>query len=157
MLDSRAVPRASLPVVVVGALVALGAPPLARAESARDRIVVQVSGLRSDSGSVRCSLYDDAEGFPEGQKHVVGRARALPSGKAATCTFGAPGRGKRYAVVIHHDENDDGKFQRNAVGVPLEGYGFSNNVRPVLSAPSFEACAFSFKGGETAVGITARY
>jgi uncharacterized protein (DUF2141 family) len=120
-------------------------------------VVVRVTGLRSDSGSVRCSLYDDADGFPEGQKHVVGRARAVPSGKAATCTIAAPGRGKRYAVVIHHDENDDGKFQRSSLGMPLEGYGFSNNVRPVLAAPSFEACAFSFKSGEHAIGIAVIY
>lgn len=157
MQHRRGGARAWLALVVVVGLAGAGATPAARAETPADRIVVRVTGLRSDSGSVRCSLYDDAEGFPEGQKHVVARSRALPSGKGATCTFAAPGRGKRYAVVIHHDENDDGKFQRNALGMPLEGYGFSNNVRPVVAAPSFEACAFTFKSGEHELGVTARY
>lgn len=153
----RGVVRASLAVVGMGLLLGAGGPPAAQAEAPADRIVVSVTGLRSDGGSVRCSLYDDPDGFPEGQKHVIARTRAVPSGKAATCTFAKPGRGKRYAVVIHHDENDDGKFQRNALGMPLEGYGFSNNVRPVVAAPSFDACAFTFKGGEHAIGVVARY
>lgn len=160
MFDSRLFIRALGVVVVLGAAGAAGlvaTPRSAQAEAPKDRIVVAVTGLRNSSGSVRCSLYDDPEGFPTEQKHVVAKTRAVPSSASATCTFSAPAKGKSYAVVIHHDENDDGKFQRNAIGLPLEGYGFSNNVRPVLSPPSFAACQFSFKGGETSLGITARY
>lgn len=135
------------------------APSAVHADSTptEDKIIVKVTGLRSDSGSVRCSLYDDADGFPEQQKHVVARVRAVAKDKVATCTFKSPKRGQKYAAVIHHDENDDGVFQRSTLGLPLEGYGFSNNVRPVLSAPSFEACQFSFSGGQTSLTINARY
>ncbi len=120
-----------------------------------DAIVVRVSSLRSDRGSVRCSLYDDAEGFPQGQKHVIARTRVVPQDSKATCTFEGPRRGQTYAVVIHHDENDDGEFQLGILGNPLEGYGFSNNAEPFLSAPSFEACDFVFAGGKTTLHITA--
>lgn len=144
--------------VIAGALViaACLAPSAVRAD-AEDKITIKVTGLRNDTGSVRCSLYDDAEGFPEGQKHVVARVRAVPKDKGVTCTFKSPKKGVKYAAVIHHDENDDGVFQKSTLGLPLEGYGFSNNVRPVLSAPSFEACAFTYAGGTTNLAIGARY
>lgn len=147
----------TLTLLGAAAAAGLSAPHAAGADPASDKIVVRVSGLRNSTGSVRCSLYDHPEGFPIEQKHVVARSRGTPAEKKATCTFTPRKTGKKYAVVIHHDENDDGKFQRNAVGLPQEGYGFSNNVRPVLSPPTFEACEFPFKGGQTNVDITARY
>ena len=48
-----------------------------------------------------------------------------------------------YAISLYHDENSDNKCNRNFLGIPKEGYGFSNNVRPKFSAPSFEECKFS--------------
>ncbi len=154
--------RTFLPAPALAAVLVIAAglaPSSVRADSppAEDKIVVKVASLRSSSGSVRCSLYDNADGFPTDQKHVVARVRAVIKDKTATCTFKSPKRGQKYATVIHHDENDDGVFQRGALGMPLEGYGFSNNVRPVLSAPSFEACQFSFGGGQTSLTINARY
>lgn len=142
--------------LMLGALVA---PSSVHADSSADadKILVRVGKLRNSSGSVRCSLYDNPEGFPVDQKHVIARARAVPKDGVATCTFKSPKRGQKYAVVIHHDENDDGVFQRGPLGIPLEGYGFSNNVRPVLSPPSFEACQFAYGGGQTAIDVTPRY
>lgn len=153
----RAFPSPALAATLV--LAASLTPSAVHADSppAEDKIVVRVSGLRNDSGSVRCSLYDNAEGFPTDQKHVVARVRAVPKDKGATCTFKSPKRGQKYAAVIHHDENDDGVFQRGPLGIPLEGYGFSKNVRPVLSAPSFESCQFLFAGGLIDQSVTALY
>ena len=33
-------------------------------------------------------------------------------------------------------------MNRKFIGIPKEPYGFSNNVRPKLSKPTFEACKF---------------
>lgn len=154
--------RSSLFATVFVAAAAFGiaaapAPVQADSPPVEDKIVVRVTALRNNSGSVRCALYNDADGFPTSQKHVIARSRAVPADKAATCTFAKPASGKKYAVVIHHDENDDGQFQRNALGMPLEGYGFSNNVRPVVSAPSFADCAFSYAGGKHSIQIKMLY
>jgi len=157
MSRSTAVAQAIAATIVLGAL---AAPSPAQADSpptSDDKIVVRVGSLRNNKGSVRCSLYNRGDGFPIAQKHVIARARSVPSDKGATCTFDRPARGQKYAVVIHHDENDDGVFQQNVLGIPLEGYGFSKNVRPVLSAPSFESCQFVFTGGKSDQNVTARY
>ncbi|WP_163516866.1 DUF2141 domain-containing protein [Gelidibacter japonicus] len=48
-----------------------------------------------------------------------------------------------YAVSLYHDENSDKECNRNFLGIPKEGYGFSNNVKPKFSAPSYEDCKFT--------------
>ena len=122
-----------------------------------DQIVVVVHNLRNNRGSVRCSLYNGPTAFPENLREIIARARAVPSGGAARCVFDRPMRGHEYAVVVHHDENDDNVFQRGVFGVPLEGYGFSNDVHPMLSAPSFAECQFRFAGGTSILRVAAQY
>ena len=124
---------------------------------ALDGITVTVSALRSDAGMVRCSLYDDREEFPESPKHVIARAVARPSGRSGSCVFTGVPRGRDYAIVVHHDENNDNVFQKSAFGLPEEGYGFSNDVKPRFSAPSFGACQFHYNAGALGLAITMRY
>jgi hypothetical protein len=38
----------------------------------------------------------------------------------------------RYAAIAFHDENGNGKPDKNFLGVPTEPYGFSNNVQGFL-------------------------
>jgi uncharacterized protein (DUF2141 family) len=63
----------------------------------------------------------------------------------------------KYAIVCFHDENNNGKFDENAPGMPKEGYCFSNNVKPRFSAPKFDQCGFDYKGGDQAISITMIY
>ena len=48
-----------------------------------------------------------------------------------------------YAISLYHDENSDNECNRNFLGIPKEGYGFSNNVKPKFSAPSYKDCKFT--------------
>ena len=126
-------------------------------ERAPDAIAVTVIGLRSDAGTVRCFLYDQPEDFPDSKQHVIGSAVAIPSGQRATCTFTSVGRDHDYAIVVLHDENNDAVFQKNALGMPEEGYGFSNDAHNHFSAPSFDACRVRFTRGTLPLAITMRY
>jgi uncharacterized protein (DUF2141 family) len=116
-----------------------------------------VTGLRSDEGTVRCFLYDNGEDFPDSAVHVIAKAVALPAGKTATCKFTGVHRDRDYAIVILHDENNDNVFQKGPFGIPKEGYGFSNDAKATLSAPSYEACRFHMAQGTISVPITMRY
>jgi len=51
-----------------------------------------------------------------------------------------------YAMAVVHDENMNGKLDANWVGIPTEGYGFSNNAKALLGAPSFSAASFRYEG-----------
>jgi uncharacterized protein (DUF2141 family) len=148
-------------VLLFGVLVTFGsvafADPVPSIASTDDKIVVMVHGLRNNHGSVRCMLYNGAQDFPENERLVIARVRVVPVGNSARCVFDRPARGHDFAVVVHHDENDDAVFQRGTFGIPLEGYGFSNDVRPVLSAPSFTQCRFHFAGGTSILRVAALY
>jgi uncharacterized protein (DUF2141 family) len=117
---------------------------------------VHVIGLRNDHGDVRCSLFSSAEGFPSDSDNRSTTVVAQIANRATICTFAgiAPGV---YAIVLFHDENADGIFNRNWLGLPEEGYGFSNNARVYLRPPSFKAASFSFAGGTLDTQIKIRY
>lgn len=63
----------------------------------------------------------------------------------------------RYGVVVIHDENSNMKLDRNFFGVPKEGFGFSNNPRVVVSAPSFQAASVAVRCPSTQVDIRLIY
>lgn len=100
-------------------------------------LTVIVRGLRNDQGQVLGALYDGAGTWLD-HDHVADRCRATISHGVARCTFrhAAPGA---VAVAAMHDENLDGELGRDLVGIPQEGYAFSNDVRPSLGPPSFES------------------
>jgi uncharacterized protein (DUF2141 family) len=118
----------------------IGAAPLVAA-SDDGMIVVAITGLRSDVGTVHLALYDQADQFPKRD----GVARSLtvsPSNGTAEALFTdlPPGR---YAIAFYHDENGNGEFDQGFLGVPMEGYGFSRDAKVVLGPPSFEEAALS--------------
>lgn len=100
--------------------------------------------------------YTSADGFPNDTKKAVATANAKPKDGKATCSFAgvAPGG---YAVALFHDENDNAKMDTNFIGIPKEGYGFSNNARGRLSAPTFEQAAFSLKAVAEVLDLTIAY
>jgi len=119
-------------------------------------IVVKITGLRSDKGQVICALFSSAADFPKNMDKAVAGTKSQVSGRQATCQFTgiAPGT---YAVSVIHDENSNGKLDTSFLGIPKEGVGSSNNVRPHLGPPKFAAAAFSYTGGRLELNITVIY
>jgi uncharacterized protein (DUF2141 family) len=119
-------------------------------------LTLQLNQLRNQLGVVNVVLFSGAEGFPSGAEQacrsgcfVVGD---LPLLVAFTdLPFG------RYAVAVHHDENQDGQVNVNSLGIPKEGIGFSNNPKILMGAPSFKKAAFDFSPEEQTIAITMKY
>lgn len=124
---------------------------------AGDHLAVEVVGLRNDAGTVRVAVYASPAGFPTDRGAVVSRCEARIERGVARCDAPASRGAGEYAVAILHDEDNDGEPMMNLVGAPLEGIGFSNDARPMLAPPSWEAARINFTGGTLAVRITAQY
>jgi uncharacterized protein (DUF2141 family) len=62
-----------------------------------------------------------------------------------------------YALAVIHDEDMNGKLDTNWLGVPTEGYGFSNDAKAWLSAPAFSAASFQYDGQNLELTISLRY
>jgi uncharacterized protein (DUF2141 family) len=111
-------------------------------------IEVRVNNLDSEKGQVVIGLYDAGEKFPETGKEVQGLKLELGSDKPkGTFSSLAPGD---YAVSLFHDVNGNGKLDKNFMGIPTEGYGFSKNAYNWYGgAPEFDQASFELEKGET--------
>ncbi|MEP7222669.1 MAG: DUF2141 domain-containing protein [Novosphingobium sp.] len=101
-------------------------------------ITVVADGLRSGSGLLAITLYaDDSKRFlvRHGSMYV-GRVDAA-SGTTTGCIY-VPKPGV-YALALYHDENANQKFDRSGLGLPTEGYGFSNNPTTLMGLPNFNS------------------
>jgi uncharacterized protein (DUF2141 family) len=126
----------------------------ARPAIAGDGLAVKIAGLRSSAGVVRCGLFSKPENFPRGK--VLRGTSAPISAEQATCLFPnlSPGR---YAIAVFHASHNERKMPRNLLGIPQEGYGFSNNPAAKFGAPSFDAAAVPYAGGAKTITIDLNY
>ena len=106
-------------------------------------IHVNVKGVEELKGSMFIAVFDDPASFPEFGKQY--REMVLPvRSKELSHTFkDLPNH--TYAVAVFHDINDNGILDKNALGIPLEPYGFSRNARARFSAPAFEDAKIELK------------
>jgi uncharacterized protein (DUF2141 family) len=121
------------------------------ADAQGGRVGVAVTGLRSDSGVVRCGLYANANGFAQPGHEMRGTVARI-SGHQATCVFSGVKPG-RYAVAAFHAEQNESQLQYGAFGKPKQGYGFSGNA----SWPNFSSAAFDFQGGNQSMQVQLQY
>lgn len=102
-------------------------------------LTVKVTGIAVKKGMVEFGLFRDPEYFAQvGKTYRMIRVKVDASEESVT--FHNLPRGK-YAVCIYLDENNNNQCDKNFFGIPTEKYAFSNNVRPMLSIPSFESCS----------------
>jgi uncharacterized protein (DUF2141 family) len=145
---------------VVAAL-ALAGPALADngCEGARTdgsaKLTVDVEGVSSARGEVAITVYaDDRRRFlARGEKLARVRLRAAsPSVRA--CFWLPPAY---YAVAVYHDINGDRDFNRNAIGLPTEGFGFSNNPDTKFGLPPFSKVRFRLAGEGATTTVQLKY
>ena len=149
----RAAALAVFLVAMTSGLDALAAP----CGQSPDEIVVRVSNLRSDAGNVVAELYpDDPANFLKGRARIERAFQpAVAQGTVDVClTAPEPGT---YAVAVYHDENANVKFDKNWIGLPIEGYGISNNPTFFLGPPAFDEAKFEALVGPTLVPVEVRY
>jgi uncharacterized protein (DUF2141 family) len=137
--------------LVLGA--ALIAGPAAAGE--RSDLKIYAHGMRNSDGQVLCALFKGPKGFPEGESAGQGD-RSQVSGGKAICEFKNLEPGV-YAAAVFHDEDGDGEMD-TVVGIPTEGFGFSNKAKPgMFGPPSFKQAAFRVSGGKRALSIKMLY
>ena len=118
--------------------VAFYAPP-AFSESPSN-VLIEVSGFKNTRGTLNCRLFTKAADFPDGEGIVT--LRVPITGPNTSCSFSNVEPDK-YAIAVVHDENGNGKLDKNFVGVPSEGYGVSNNKTYALTAPKWNESIFT--------------
>ncbi|GAB2779761.1 DUF2141 domain-containing protein [Rhabdobacter roseus] len=122
------------------------------AEPAASTLVVEVTNLKRSGGVLRVGVYKPTAQFAsETAKPDFFKVVPIPKPGDQQVRFELPPG--RYAVAIYHDVNNNDKMDKNMVGYPKEPFGFSNNFRPRVSAPSFNDCAFEVGTSEKNISI----
>lgn len=118
------------------------------------KLTVQVTGVRPATGEVAITVYpDDKRRFlAKGGKWARQRVRAAATVRAC---FWAP-QGS-YAVAVYHDRDGDRDFDRTIVGLPAEGFGFSNDPDTRTGLPPLSAVRFRVGPGERLVPVQMKY
>ncbi len=145
----------ALPAIRLATLGAAAFALLAPAFASAADLIVRIEGVRSADGDIRVAVHRRADGVDFPDSAGIVKAAMRPAGKAGDLVFAglAPGD---YAVAAFHDEDRDGDLDTNLLGIPTEGYGFSNEARGTFGPPDFDAAAFTVKAGEDRPAVTVK-
>jgi len=106
-------------------------------------VQIQLSGLRSAVGNVLVAAHATRESFPSQWDKAAARLEVAASAPTLTLTLKLPAPG-RYALIVVHDEDGNGRMSKNFVGLPREGYVTGNNPKS-LEFPRFERSLLDLK------------
>lgn len=127
------------------AVILVGMPLAAQAGS----LTVLPSRLIGGEGHVDIAVYDSEDHYAK-QETPVRRAYIVASEFPRNgFTFKNLPEGF-YAVAMYHDVNNNGIFDQTFFGWPLEGFGFSHDVVPMLTLPDFKDTSFYLAGNSNA-------
>jgi uncharacterized protein (DUF2141 family) len=114
---------------------------------------VTIKDLRSRKGVLIFGVFSQPDGFPNVEKKsVYWEVRDASSDDLTFVAHLPPGK---YAASVLHDENRSGDMDKGFGGLPLEGYGVTNNPKPKMRAATFNEAAFTLppEGKELTISV----
>jgi len=118
------------------------------------KLTVHVNGVRSARGDVAITVYPDDKRRFLSKGGKLARVRVPAASTVQACFWLPPAN---YEVAIYHDANGDQDFNRTIVGLPAEGFGFSNNPDTKIGLPPISAVRFRLPSGEGSIAIQMKY
>ena len=118
---------------------------------------VTIKDVRNRKGALVFGVFRTGDGFPtEEKKAVYWEVRDANADDLTFTTRLPPGR---YGASVLHDENRSGNMDRGLGGVPLEGYGVTNNPKPKMRAATFNEATFTLPpdGAQTTISVQYKF
>ncbi len=104
-------------------------------------LTIEISSLQNNNGKILLVLMDINENIVhELSENIIGDSCIIKIENIK------PGK---YAFKYFHDENKNKEIDTNWIGIPNEGYGFSNNAEGTFGPPSFDEMVFEIKEDKT--------
>ncbi|MBD2482355.1 DUF2141 domain-containing protein [Planktothrix sp. FACHB-1365] len=146
------------PLVFIAAFLCLSAVsiPLTVQAQTKSKITLSIDGLKNKNGQVCVSLFASNKGFPSnGDDAIQSRCTSITQ-VPVVMTFDNLQPGS-YAIAVLHDANNDKTANRNGLGIPTEGFGFSKNPAILTGPPKFNDAAVVVAGDNTNINIKLQY
>lgn len=116
--------------------------------AAQSSITVEIVNLENNKGRVIVALLDEHEEDAMDTSSTITDQKCIVVFKDVT-----PGI---YAIRLFHDENENEELDTNFLGIPKEGFGFSNDAMGKFGPKDFSEWLFDVSG-DTKIRITAKY
>ena len=116
---------------------------------------IKITGIRNQKGLIGIGINSSPEGWPRKPELEPNWKKSnvvdgVFTARIENLTYGT------YAVSVLDDENSNLEMDM-FMGIPKEGFGFSNNARVGLSPPKFEECSFKLDQPYKQITIDLRY
>ena len=99
-------------------------------------MTIDVTGLKNANGKIMVAVFDNADHFlKQPIRTGTGTVDAQTGTVHMLLTDLPPGD---YAISLFHDQNSNGKLDKNPIGMPIEPYGFSNDAAGAYGPPTFQ-------------------
>ena len=109
---------------------------------------VAINDLRNNTGLILIRVADENNKTVSEQKAVISDGKSL-------AVFEGLSSGS-YAVSYIHDENSNSELDTGTMGIPSEGYGFSNDARGYMGPPDLKDQLFELKAN-TVMTLKTKY
>ena len=129
--------------LVLSLAIALSIFESAQAQNETYDLIIEITDLKSNDGKVMIELLDKDQNSVAYSKGIIIDNQSIVEFKDLNAGT--------YAVQYYHDENNNEKMDTGTFGIPLEGYGFSNDARGFMGPPDFEDELFSLDQNKTLV------
>jgi len=104
-----------------------------------------IKNVDNDKGVISAALFSGEENFPDKDKALYNTTVTATKGEVKIRFENIPAG--EYALAVFHDENSNKALDTNFIGIPKEGYGFSNNSRATFGPPKYKDAKFRVSGG----------
>jgi len=113
------------------------------------QVAITVTNLKTSYGQVNLGIYKDQATFDKETPYLLkgfSKSGQVSGGTMKINLSLPPGE---YGVTMLDDENSDSKMEYNWLGLPREGFGFSNYYTGGFSKPQFSDFKITVVAGKT--------
>jgi len=125
----------------------------AYAAQGQSTLEVTVLNVKDTTGTIRVGIFRNEDTFLK--EAFLGKVVQAAKGNITVVFEGVPDG--TYALSVIHDENRNGEIDSNLIGIPKEGFAFSNDAMGMFGPPSFEKSGFALKKEAKKMKVTMRY
>jgi uncharacterized protein (DUF2141 family) len=117
-------------------------------------IEVLITGIRADKGQIAIGVFKDDKTFQKEEAFLNLKfvKNVISNGEMRVQFSLEPGI---YGLSLLDDENSNGKMEYSFLGIPKEGFGFSDYYHKGFTKPKIDSFKFSIDKDQTK-GITIR-
>jgi uncharacterized protein (DUF2141 family) len=117
---------------------------------------IRIENIRSSEGTIFLAFFRDNASFLVEKPFMIKKfcKQSLASGCLSVCVEMEPGL---YGIALLDDENKDDKMEYNWLGIPREGFGFSDFYAKGFKRPVFSDFDFILTDSNKIIHIVIRY